>query len=137
MVLNPYSIISSVRDTAAVFFDVDFTLIQPGPRFQGEGYADTCRRHGVQVNPDLFLEAVAAAAGLLDSSDPGYVDALFVSYTGRIIEGMGGRGDGVTGAAREIYDDWAEHQHFELYDDVAASLSALHAKGLQIGLISN
>jgi len=24
--------------TSAVFFDVDFTLIYPGPTFQGEGY---------------------------------------------------------------------------------------------------
>jgi hypothetical protein len=29
----------------AVFFDVDFTLIYPGPTFQGEGYARFCARH--------------------------------------------------------------------------------------------
>jgi hypothetical protein len=33
----------------AVFFDVDFTLIHPGPAFQGHGYAEVCARHGVKV----------------------------------------------------------------------------------------
>ncbi len=38
--------------TRAVFFDVDFTLIYPGPTFQGEGYQRFCARHGMQViNP--------------------------------------------------------------------------------------
>ena len=35
--------------TLAVFFDVDFTLIYPGPAFQGEGYRTFCERHGMQV----------------------------------------------------------------------------------------
>ena len=35
---------------AAVFFDVDFTLIYPGPTFQGEGYARFCARHGIAVD---------------------------------------------------------------------------------------
>ena len=32
----------SRRPVSAVFFDVDFTLIYPGPTFQGEGYAAFC-----------------------------------------------------------------------------------------------
>lgn len=120
-----------------MFFDVDFTLIQPGPRFEGTGYAETCRRHGVEVDPDRFTDAVAAAVGLLDASDRRYDHEVFITYTGRIIEGMGGQGDGVTVAAREIYDAWAEHQHFELYDDVVSTLRGLHARGLRLGLISN
>ena len=38
--------------TRAVFFDVDFTLIYPGPAFQGGGYRDFCARHGVEVDPE-------------------------------------------------------------------------------------
>jgi hypothetical protein len=34
--------------TRAVFFDVDFTLIYPGPTFLGEGYQQFCERHGLQ-----------------------------------------------------------------------------------------
>jgi len=30
--------------TKAVFFDVDFTLIAPGPMFRGEGYQAFCAR---------------------------------------------------------------------------------------------
>jgi len=126
-----------VTDTEAVFFDVDFTLIRPGPRFLGEGYAGTCARHGVEVDPAAFEVAVAGAASALDSLDQLYHDEIFVNYTSRIITLMGGRGPGVELAAREIYDDWAEHHHFEMYDDVPEALVTLRARGLRLGLISN
>ena len=45
----------------AVFFDVDFTLIHPGPRFQGAGYAEVCTAHGVAVDAALFDAAVTRA----------------------------------------------------------------------------
>ena len=51
---------------AAVFFDVDFTLIHPGPRFQGVGYEANCARHGVAVDQAAFDAAVAGAASALD-----------------------------------------------------------------------
>ncbi|HUR19361.1 MAG TPA: HAD family hydrolase [Vicinamibacterales bacterium] len=126
-----------MADTEAVFFDVDFTLIRPGPRFLGEGYAGTCASHGVQIDAAAFDAAVAGAADVLESAVQLYHDDLFVNYTSRIIKLMGGTGPGVALAAREIYDDWAQHHHFELYDDVPATLVALRARGLKLGLISN
>jgi len=126
-----------VARTAAVFFDVDFTLIHPGPRFQGVGYRESCARHGIQVDPARFEAAVAGADGLLDSADRLYDAGLFVAYTRRIIELMGGTGPAVEAAAREIYDEWAEHQHFFLYDDVPETLKALRERGVRLGLISN
>jgi putative hydrolase of the HAD superfamily len=126
-----------VADTAAVFFDVDFTLIRPGRRFLGPGYTETCARHGVGVDPEAFDAAVSGAAVLLESDHQRYHDELFVNYTARIIELMGGQGPGVLAAAREIYDDWAHHHHFEMYDDVPEALFALHGRGLRLGLISN
>jgi putative hydrolase of the HAD superfamily len=126
-----------VPRTAAVFFDVDFTLIHPGPRFQGVGYAASCARYGITLDVARFDLAVAGASNLLDSADQLYDDAIFVRYTARIIELMGGDGPGVEKVAREIYEDWAEHRHFVLYDDVPAALRALKALGLRIGLISN
>jgi HAD superfamily hydrolase (TIGR01662 family) len=126
-----------VPRTAAVFFDVDFTLIHPGPRFQGVGYQESCARYGISVDCARFEAAVAGASGLLDSEDHFYDDAVFVRYTQRIIELMGGAGPGVLEVAREIYDDWAEHRHFELYDDVEDTLRSLQASGLRLGLISN
>lgn len=122
----------------AVFFDVDFTLIFPGPTFRGEGYQSFCARHGIDVDPAAFAEAVAAAAPLLDGPDDApYDPELFVAYTRRIIEGMGGRGPGLDGCAREIYEEWAACRHFELYDDVPGVLRALVDAGIRVGLISN
>ncbi|HYN08402.1 MAG TPA: HAD family hydrolase [Vicinamibacterales bacterium] len=128
-----------MASTAAVFFDVDFTLIHPGPRFQGVGYEANCARHGVAVDPSRFDAAVAGAASALDPEavDHIYDAQLFLNYTRRIIELMGGSGPGVDHVSREMYDDWAEHHHFSLYDDVAETFRTLRARGLRLGLISN
>ena len=48
--------------TKAVFFDVDFTLIHPGPTFQGHGYSEACARHGVTADASRFDAAVAAVS---------------------------------------------------------------------------
>ena len=122
----------------AVFFDVDFTLIYPGPTFQGEGYARFCRKHGVDVDAARFPHAVAAASSVLnDAQDHIYDPNIFVRYTQRIIEEMGGTGEHLEAIAREVYDEWAACQHFFLYDDVTAVLRELAARGLRLGLISN
>ena len=126
-----------VGTTAAVFFDVDFTLIHPGPRFQGAGYETCCARHGIRIDPSRFDAAVAGAAPVLDSADVLYDADLYVKYTQRIIELMGGSSPAVETAARELYDDWAEHHHFSLYEDVLETLEGLRASGVRAGLISN
>jgi HAD superfamily hydrolase (TIGR01662 family) len=123
--------------TRAVFFDVDFTLIYPGPTFRGEGYRDFCAKHGITVESARFADAVASAAPLLDAGDNRYTDDLFVVYTRAIIEGMGGAGPHLDACAREIYREWAACQHFELYDEVPDVLRELSAAGMRIGLISN
>jgi putative hydrolase of the HAD superfamily len=120
----------------AVFFDVDFTLIYPGPMFRGEGYRDFCARYGMDADPARFDAAVASAAPLLDGP-PEYDAEIFVQYTRHIIEMMGGRGPRIADCAREIYAEWAACHHFELYDDVPAALSDLKAAGIRVGLISN
>jgi len=124
--------------TKAVFFDVDFTLIYPGPMFQGTGYREFCAEYDVAVDALSFDRAVAAAAStLLDTNGDVYDPEVFIQYTTRIIEHMGGSGDGVGQAARRIYDEWSSCHHFEMYEDVPDVLRALHASGLKIGLISN
>lgn len=126
------------RSTNAVFFDVDFTLIQPGPTFRGEGYRQFCERHGMAVDESAFDAAVESAASLLNGPDDGPYDAeIFVAYTRHIIEQMGGRGSSLDACAREIYSEWAACRHFELYDDVPGALRELAARGMRIGLISN
>jgi putative hydrolase of the HAD superfamily len=121
-----------------VCFDVDFTLIYPGPTFQGEGYLQFCARHGVTVDPSAFGSAVTAASAALDDSQDHAFDAqVFIDYIRRIVEHMGGTGPGLDACAREIYDEWAANRHFSLYDDVAPVLADLAASGLRLGLISN
>ncbi len=122
----------------AVFFDVDFTLIYPGPTLRGHGYQFFCARHGVTVDPSRFQSAVERAAPILDHAvDQNYDAQMFVDYTQSIIEHMGGTGPGATEAAREIYREWAACHHFFLYDDVEACLRRLVGSGVKIGLISN
>ena len=127
--------LSSAR---AIFFDVDFTLIFPGPTFQGEGYARFCADEGVTVERDRFEDAVAAASFILDDvEEPIYDAALFVHYTATIIEHMGGRGPGVVRVAERIYEQWAGNHHFEMYEDVSPVLTTLAARGIILGVISN
>jgi putative hydrolase of the HAD superfamily len=124
--------------TRAVFFDVDFTLIHPGPTFLGQGYQTFCARYGIDVDAAKFAEAVAGAAPLLDGpEDTRYTDEIFIVYTRRIIEGMGGTGSALDACAQEIYREWAACHHFELYDDVPDVLRELASAGVRIGLISN
>jgi HAD superfamily hydrolase (TIGR01662 family) len=127
--------------TRAVLFDVDFTLIYPGPMFRGEGYQAFSKRYDIHVDPQKFETAVASASALLDDSEGSvYDDELFVAYTRRIIEQMGGEGcanAALDACAREMYAEWARSHHFELYDDVPAALAELTAAGVKIGLISN
>lgn len=124
--------------TSAVFFDVDFTLIYPGPMFQGEGYERFCAAHGIAVDASRFSDAVRSASAILDDQQQHVYDAdIFVRYTRHIIEQMGGRGRRVDECARQIYAEWAACQHFFLYDDVAPVLHELAARGFTLGLISN
>lgn len=127
-----------MNHTRAVFFDVDFTLIYPGPAFQGEGYRDFCARYGMLVDPALFPPAVISASHILDrEQDAVYDPQIFIDYTAHIIRAMGGGGDNVERCAAEIYQEWALCQHFLLYDDVPPSLETLAANDILIGLISN
>jgi HAD superfamily hydrolase (TIGR01662 family) len=123
---------------SSLFFDVDFTLIYPGPTFQGEGYRAFCARYGIGVDASRFDNAVRAASSILDAEQDQVYDAgIFVRYICRIIEEMGGGGERMAACATEIYEEWAACQHFVLYDDVAPALWELAGRGLRIGVISN
>ena len=123
--------------TKAVFFDVDYTLIYPGPMFQAVGYRQSCERHGITVDEARYPEAVRAALASLDHEQVRYEDAVFTRFISRIIEAMGGSGPQIDACAREMYAAWAECHHFHLYDEAEAVLRELAARELKIGLISN
>jgi putative hydrolase of the HAD superfamily len=122
----------------AVVFDVDFTLIYPGPVFGAEGYRVFCERHGMSVDTSRFGEAILSGACLLDGRDrPEYDADIYLRYVKHLIEYMGAAGNGLEACAREIYDEWAVCRHFELYDDVRPTLEELAVSGVRIGLVSN
>ena len=130
--------IGPARRINTVFFDVDFTLIHPGPAFDGEGYRAFARRHGLQVDASRFEEAVREASVELDRLRDGvYRPEPFLRYVSRVLTRMGAVGEGIEACALEIYDEWALCHHFALYDDVTPALAALHGAGYRIGLISN
>ena len=92
----------------AAFFDVDFTLIYPGPTFTGSGYARFCARYGMTIDADRFEQAVAGASRVLDDrTDLLYDPQAFVDYTKAIITALGGVGPHLDACAREMYTEWA------------------------------
>jgi HAD superfamily hydrolase (TIGR01549 family) len=121
----------------AVVFDVDFTIARPGPDLGPEGYARLGRRYGFELDPARYDEARRAAFTTLKRHpELDHDEEIWVLFTQRIIEGMGGRGD-TYAAAVEMERAWASAQHFELYDDALPALDAVRAHGLKIGLLSN
>ena len=126
------------RRVDAVFFDVDFTLIHPGPR------PSTARATGPSPRATGCGRCVALREAVREPSvelerlqDGVYRPEPFLRYVSRVLTRMGAVGDGIEACALEIYDEWALCHHFALYDDVSPTLAALHAAGYRIGLISN
>jgi len=121
----------------AVVFDVDFTIAQPGPDLGPEGYRRLGRQHGLDLDPSRYDDARRAAFETLERHpELEHDEEIWVLFTQRIIEGMGGTGDTYACAA-EMTHAWEHAQHFDLFDDVPPTLDALRARGLKIGLLSN
>ena len=121
----------------AVVFDVDYTIARPGPDLGPEGYRRLGARHGLDLDPVRYDEARRAAfTDLKRHPELDHDEEIWIRFTQRIIEGMGGTGD-TYAAAAEMESAWAHAQHFELYDDALPTLDALRERGLRIGLLSN
>jgi len=121
----------------AVVFDVDFTLAKPGPDLGPEGYERLGARYGLTLDPGAYDDARRAAlADLKRHPELDHDEEIWIRFTQRIIEGMGGIGD-TYAAACEMEGAWAHAHHFELYDDAIPTLDALRGRGLKLGLLSN
>jgi len=121
----------------AVVFDVDFTLAVPGPELGPEGYRRVGERHGLRLDPARYDEARRQALATLERHpELDHDEEIWVLFTQRIVEGMGGGGD-TYAAAVELTRAWEEAHHFELYDDVLPVLESLRGRGLRLGLLSN
>jgi putative hydrolase of the HAD superfamily len=121
----------------AVVFDVDFTIAQPGPDLGPEGYRRLGRQHGLELDPARYDEARRAAFATLERHpELEHDEEIWILFTQRIIEGMGGLGDTYACAA-EMTRAWEHARHFDLFDDVVPTLESLRGRGLKIGLLSN
>jgi putative hydrolase of the HAD superfamily len=121
----------------AIVFDVDFTLARPGPDLGPEGYERLGARYGLTLDPARYADARRAAlVDLKRHPELDHDEEIWIRFTERIIEGMGGAGD-TYAAACEMEGAWAHAHHFELYEDAIPTLDALRDRGLKLGLLSN
>ena len=126
------------RFTQAIFFDVDFTLIYPGPTFQGEGYQAFCARHGMDVDPRSSPAPSSAHHTSSTANRTPFTTRRSSSTTRRTSSRRwAARARTVESCAAEIYQEWAACQHFLLYEDVTHALAALAGQDIRLGLISN
>ena len=125
-------------DLRAVVFDVDFTIARPGPDLGPEGYRRLGARYGLELDPARYDDARRAAlADLHRHPELDHDEEVWVRFTQRIVEGMGGDGD-TYGCAVEMTRAWEHAHHFDLFDDVLPTLAcAPRRAGLRLGLLSN
>jgi HAD superfamily hydrolase (TIGR01549 family) len=121
----------------AVVFDVDFTLAKPGPDLGPEGYRTLGRRFGLDLDPTRYDDARREAiATLKRHPELDHDEEVWVLFTERIIQGMGGAGD-TYACAVEMTRAWERAEHFELFDDALPALDELRGYGLKLALLSN
>jgi putative hydrolase of the HAD superfamily len=122
----------------AVLFDVDFTLVRPGPELGPEGYRRVGERHGLALDPERYAEARAAAiAALQRERELVHDDEVWVAFTEHIVLGMGGDPTGARACAVDMVRAWEAHENFTLYEDALPALEELRRHRLKIGLVSN
>lgn len=122
----------------AVLFDVDYTLVKPGPDLGPEGYQRLGRRFGLELVPDRYREArLAAIAELERHPELDHDEDVWIVFTERIVRGMGGDAGRAHDCAVEMTRAWEHAHNFELYDDALPVLEELRGQGLKLGLVSN
>jgi HAD superfamily hydrolase (TIGR01549 family) len=127
-----------VPDLRAVLFDVDFTLVKPGPDLGPDGYRRMAARYGFDLDPSRYDEARRAALATLERHpELEHDEEVWVLFTERIIRGMGGDSERAYECAAEMTRAWEHAHNFELYDDVLPTLATLRARGLKLALVSN
>jgi putative hydrolase of the HAD superfamily len=122
----------------AVLFDVDFTLVRPGPELGPEGYRRVGERHGLTLDPARYEESRLAALDALQRH-PEHVhdDDVWIEFTAEIVRGMGGHGEDAQAVALELVRYWEEHHRFTLYEDALPAFAVLREHSVKIGLVSN
>jgi HAD superfamily hydrolase (TIGR01549 family) len=121
----------------AVVFDVDFTLAKPGPDLGPDGYRRLGRRFGLELDPARYDDARRdAVATLKRHPELDHDEEIWILFTERIIQGMGGEGD-TYACALEMTKAWERADHFELFEDALPVLDELRGYGLKLAVLSN
>ena len=128
----------------AVTFDLTHTLIH-SPRL-GEIYAETLRRHGVEIDPEearrlvlvVWQEFACSAKPGHDrfSSHPEGERGWWRRFLERIFEHLGAPPP-TRFAAAELYHRFGAAASWEVYPEVPRALAALRDQGLRLGVVSN
>jgi len=122
----------------AVLFDVDFTIVRPGPELGPEGYRRLGARFGLDLEPSRYAAArEQAVEGIRRHPELEHDEEIWVAFTERIIRGMGGEAGSAHECAVAMTKAWEHAEHFELYEDALPVLAELRAQGLKLGLVSN
>ena len=125
-----------------VFFDAGETILRPYPSFP-ELFAQTCRRHGYEVDPadvkalqDRLgpLIDVAQGSGVEDASLSADASLEFWTFLYRRL--LGELGLDVS-LAPEFYKVFSDSSSYKLFDDVRPTFDRVAADGYRLGLISN
>ncbi len=123
-------------------FDVDYTVLEPGPVFGPEGYRAIAARHGLTLDPSRWAEAERAAYAVVKARraelgavhDEGAYLAIALAVIGAL---GGGAPDAVAASADAVVAEWVRAENFTLYDDVLPCFVRLRAAGVKVGLVSN
>lgn len=122
----------------AVLFDVDFTLVRPGPELGPEGYQRLGRRFGLELDPTRYAEArLRAIETVKRHPEYDHDEEIWVDFTEQIIRGMGGDSERAHECAVEMTRAWEHSHNFELFEDALPVLAELRAAGLKLALVSN
>jgi putative hydrolase of the HAD superfamily len=122
----------------AVVFDVDFTLVRPGPALDPSGYVELGRRFGLALEAARYDAARdAALVDLTLPDDHVHDDEVWIAFTERIVVGMGGDPAVARGCAEAMTLAWERAENFLLYEDALPALERLRLAGLKLGLVTN
>jgi putative hydrolase of the HAD superfamily len=122
----------------AVVFDVDFTLVKPGPALDPSGYVELGRRFGLALDAARYPEARDAALTTLSLPDDHvHDDEVWIAFTEQIVLGMGADPGAARRCAEEMTLAWERAENFLLYDDALPALEQVRRAGLKLGLVTN
>jgi putative hydrolase of the HAD superfamily len=127
----------------AVLFDAGETLVHPAPSFP-ELFTRVLSTRGIERSPEAVIEASravfhrfseAARDNDLWTTSPEASARFWKSVYARMIRELDiGAADGL---ADTLYEAFTDQRNYALFDDVAATLDALEAAGLALGIVSN